>query len=163
MLLKLKNKDKLILDDFIFKCTIGKNGISNKKIEGDGKTPKGKFGIESIYWRSDRISRPKTKIHCKKIKKESGWCNDPESKFYNKEVKINKGFKCEKLFRKDKKYDIFIVINFNRSKIVKYKGSAIFLHLTNNYKKTAGCLAVKRRDMLIILKLLNRKSKVLIA
>ena len=33
------------------------------------------------------------------IKSNMGWCNDPKSKFYNKEVKISKKIKYEKLFR----------------------------------------------------------------
>ena len=162
MILKLKNKDKLVVGDFIFRCAIGKNGVSKNKREGDGKSPKGKFGIGKVYWRSDRIKKPITKIKCEKIKKDIGWCDDINSKFYNKKVKLNKKFRCEKLFRKDSKYDLIIVINYNTKKIVKNKGSAIFIHLTNNYKPTAGCLAVKEKDMLIILKLIKKNSKILI-
>jgi len=162
MILKLKNKDKLVVGDFIFRCAIGKNGISKNKKEGDGKSPQGKFGLGTVYWRSDRIKKPITKIKCEKIKKDIGWCDDINSKFYNKKVKLNKKFRCEKLFRKDNKYDLIIVINYNTKKIVKNKGSAIFIHLTNNYKPTAGCLAVKEKDMFIILKLINKNSKILI-
>ena len=67
MLIRLKNKDNLIIDDFKFKCCIGKNGISKKKIEGDKKTPKGSYKIENLYLRKDRISKPKTKLKCVKI------------------------------------------------------------------------------------------------
>ena len=64
------------------------------------------------------------------------------------------------MFRNDRKYDLVIVINYNTKKIIKKKGSAIFLHLTNNYKKTQGCVAIKKVDMLIILKIINRKTKI---
>tara|TARA_B100000941_G_C28489604_1_gene547084 strand:+ start:282 stop:773 length:492 start_codon:yes stop_codon:yes gene_type:complete len=163
MILKIKNKDKLVVDDFIFKCSIGKNGVSYNKTEGDGKTPKGEFGFGDVYWRADRIKKPETKLKCKKILKDAVWCDDPESDFYNKEVKFSKKYRFEKLYRRDKKYDIFLVIKYNRPNIVKYKGSAIFLHLTKNYKKTAGCIAIKKNDMLIVLKLLKRNSKIIIS
>ena len=94
------------------------------------------------------------------LKKSMGWCDDPSNNNYNKLIKINNKIKCENLFRKDSIYDILIPINFNTKKIIKNKGSAIFLHLTNNYKKTLGCIALKKKDMLILLKLINKKSKI---
>ena len=49
MLIHVKNKHTLLIDDFKFKCCIGKNGISEKKLEGDKKTPKGTYKIENLY------------------------------------------------------------------------------------------------------------------
>ena len=89
-----------------------------------------------------------------------GWCDDISNKKYNKLIKINNKIKCEKLFRKENSYDLLIPINYNSIKIKKNKGSAIFIHLTNNYKKTLGCIALKKKDMLILLKLINRKTKI---
>ena len=65
MLIKIKNKGELIIDDFIFKCCIGKNGTKQNKIEGDKSTPKGTFGIGPVYYRSDRIKKPNTLIKTK--------------------------------------------------------------------------------------------------
>ena len=158
MLITLKNKDTLKLDDHYFRCSVGKNGTTYQKKEGDKCTPKGKFKLGTLYYRADRIKKPKTKISTRIIKKNMGWCDDVTSKFYNKEIKINKKIKHERLFRKDNSYDYLIVIKYNTSKIKRGKGSAIFLHLTKNYKKTAGCLAVKEKDMLIILKLITKRS-----
>ena len=87
-----------------------------------------------------------------------GWCDDVKSKHYNKLIKINKKIRHEKMFRRDENYDLVVVINYNTKKPVKNKGSAIFLHLTNNYKKTLGCISLKKRDMLILLKLIDRKT-----
>ena len=87
-----------------------------------------------------------------------GWCNDSRSKFYNSEVKINNNYRYEKLFRNDYKYDYILVINYNLKR-VPYKGSAIFLHLTKNYKPTVGCITLKEKDFLIMLKLINRKQR----
>tara|TARA_B110000090_G_C13222046_1_gene385225 strand:+ start:144 stop:635 length:492 start_codon:yes stop_codon:yes gene_type:complete len=160
MLIKLKNKDTLKLDDYILKCSIGKNGIKSKKKEGDKCTPKGVFSLGKLYYRADRVRKPTTKISTKIIKKNMGWCDDVTSKFYNKEIKINKNIKHEKLYRNDHVYDYLIVINYNTKKIKPGKGSAIFLHLTKNYKKTLGCVAVKKKDFLIILKLITKNTRI---
>ena len=90
MLITVKNKDTLIFDDFVFKCCVGKNGLTNSKIEGDKKTPKGLFKLDKLYLRNDRLNIPKTKLKVIYIKKNMGWCNDVTSeKFYNKPIKIN--------------------------------------------------------------------------
>jgi len=153
-------KDTLLYDEFKFKCSIGKNGRTTKKIEGDNKTPKGLYALGPLYYRKDRILKPSTKLKKIEIKKNFGWCDDIKSKFYNKPIKINKKIRHEKLYRNDKKYDLFIPIKYNSKKPKKNKGSAIFLHLTNNYKKTQGCVAIKEKDMLILLKLINKKTKI---
>ena len=160
MLIRLKNKDTLIIDDFKLKCCIGKKGLKKDKIEGDKSTPKGIFTIGKIYYRKDKVDKPSTNLKIKIIKRNMGWCNDPNNKFYNKEIKINKSISAEKLYRKDYKYNYLIVINYNTKKIIPYKGSAIFIHLTNNYNPTAGCIALKKKDLLILLKLINKKTKI---
>ena len=86
------------------------------------------------------------------------WCNDSKSNLYNKQIRINKRIGHERIFRKDSKYDYFIVIKYNYDKVKKYKGSAIFIHLTKNYKPTKGCIALKKNDLLILLKIINKKS-----
>jgi L,D-peptidoglycan transpeptidase YkuD (ErfK/YbiS/YcfS/YnhG family) len=157
----LKNKDTLLFDEFQFKCCIGKKGISKNKIEGDKKTPTGNFSIGSLFYRNDRNKKPKTKLKIIKIKKNIGWCDDVNSKKYNKLVRISKRYKYEKFFRNDFRYDYIIPILYNYKKVIKNKGSAIFIHLTNNYrKKTLGCIALKKNDFLILLKIINKKTKI---
>tara|TARA_Y100000590_G_scaffold360169_1_gene416319 strand:+ start:287 stop:778 length:492 start_codon:yes stop_codon:yes gene_type:complete len=160
MLIRLKNKDTLHFDNFLFQCAIGKKGINSKKKEGDFCTPKGIFSIKNLYYRSDRLTKPETKITVKKIKKHMGWCNDPKNKKYNSLIRINKKIRHEKMYRKDHKYDLVIVINYNLKKPIPYKGSAIFIHLTNNYKPTAGCIALKKKDLLILLRIISKKTKI---
>ena len=161
MTIILKNKETLKFDDFYFKCCIGKKGLSITKKEGDKKTPMGEFSLGYLYYRKDRIIKPITKLKCVSIKRDMGWCNDQmNKKYYNKIIKINKKVKHEKLFRKDYKYDLMIPINYN-TKIRKLgAGSAIFLHLTNNYKPTVGCVAISKKDFIILLKLINKKTKI---
>ena len=153
-------KDTLLYDEFKFKCSIGKNGRTTKKIEGDNKTPKGLYALGPLYYRKDRFLKLSTKLKKIEIKKNFGWCDDVKSKLYNKPIKINNRVRHEKLYRNDKKYDLLIPIEYNSKRPKKNKGSAIFIHLTNNYKKTKGCVAIKEKDMLILLKLINKKTKI---
>ncbi len=160
MQILVKNKDTLFYDEFKFKCCVGKKGISKKKREGDKKTPRGIYKLGPVYYRNDRLPKFNTKLKKIKIKKNMGWCNDIYSNFYNKLFVIKKNVRHEKLYRKSENYDIIIPICYNTSNIKKNKGSAIFLHLTKNYKKTLGCIAIKKEDMLILLKLINKKTKI---
>ena len=157
----IKNKDTLVYDEFIFKCSIGKNGSSNKKIEGDKKTPKGIFSLDRVYYRKDRKKKPQTKLNTKEIKKNMTWCDDVRSKkYYNKLTNIEHSYKHEKLFRHDYKYDYFIPIKYNWKNPKIGKGSAIFIHLTKNYSPTAGCIALKEKDFLILVSLVKKNTKI---
>ena len=161
MTIFVKNKHTLQIDEFIFKCCIGKNGLTVNKNEGDKKTPKGTFEIENLYYRNDRKQKPSTLLNCIKIKKNMGWCNDASfPKKYNKLFKIQKNIAHEKLNRKDYKYDFLIPIKYNFKKPITGLGSCIFIHLTKDYKPTAGCIALKEKDFLILLKLIKKNSKI---
>ncbi len=162
MIIYLKNKQTLKVDDFYFKCSIGKNGISKKKIEGDKKTPKGVFSIENLYFREDKIKNPETNLKKIKIKKNMGWCDDIKSNKYNKLIFTNKNVRFEKLFRNDTKYDMLIPIKYNFKKPIKGLGSCIFIHLTKDYNSTAGCIALSKNDFLIMLKLIDKNTKIAI-
>lgn len=155
----IKN-NTLLINDFKFKCCVGKNGTSSYKIEGDKKTPKGLYSIGNLYFRADRIKNVKTKLKKISINQKMGWCDDPKDKNYNKLIKIDKKLNYEKMFKKSKNYDLLIPINYNYPKTIKKKGSAIFIHLTQNYSKTLGCIALKKKDMLILLKLIDKNTKI---
>ena len=160
MTIFVKNKHTLQIDEFKFKCCIGKKGSTKNKKEGDKKTPKGKFEIGNLYFRNDRKEKPSTLLKCIEIKKNMGWGNDERfPKKYNKLIKIEKNIKHEKLKRKDCKYDLFIPVKYNFKKPITGLGSCIFVHLTENYKPTAGCIALKEKDFLIMLKLVKKNSK----
>ena len=161
MTIFVKNKHTLEIDNFKFKCCIGKNGFSKNKKEGDKKTPKGTFEIGNLYFRRDRINKPKTLLKCIEITEEMGWSNDirfPGQ--YNRIIKKNLKIKHEKLKRKDYKYDLLIPIKYNFNKPLVGLGSCIFIHLTKNYKPTAGCIALTQKDFIILLKLINKNSKI---
>ena len=159
MIIHVPNKNTLIIDDFRLRCCIGKKGINYNKKEGDYSTPKGLFNLRKLYFRKDRVGIPKCKINRKIIKRDMAWCDDPNQKKYNEEIKTRtKGLK-ESLYRKDHKYDYIISISHNERKIPN-KGSAVFIHLTDNYNPTAGCVALKKKDFEILLKIINKKTKI---
>tara|TARA_X000000950_G_C13686772_1_gene566300 strand:+ start:322 stop:816 length:495 start_codon:yes stop_codon:yes gene_type:complete len=164
MTIVLKNKATLKFDDFIFRCSIGKKGLTRNKLEGDKKTPIGTFSLKNLYYRKDRYLKPFTKLKCIPIKKDMGWCDDIKSKkFYNKLIKTNKNIRHEKLYRKDYKYDFIIPIDYNTKKTKVGKGSAIFIHLLNKLGPTSGCIALRRKDFLILIKLINKNTKIRIS
>ncbi len=164
MTIFLKNKHTLQIDDFYFKCCIGKNGMTRRKKEGDYKTPSGIFKIGKLFFRKDRIKKPKTFLKIVEIKKNMAWCDDINyPKKYNQLIKIDSKIKHEKLQRKDQKYDLLIPINYNIKNPVVGLGSCIFIHLTKDYKPTAGCIALKKNDFLIMLKLIKKNSKIKIS
>ena len=159
MIIHVLNKNTLIIDDFKMRCCIGKMGLNSNKKEGDYSTPKGLFNLGKLYFRKDRTNIPKCKLDKKSIKENMSWCDDPKHKKYNEEIKThNKNLK-ENLYRKDHKYDYIISISHNEKKIPG-KGSAVFIHLTDNYKPTAGCVALKKKDFEILIKLINKKTKI---
>ena len=163
MNIKIK-KHLLLYKGYKLKCSIGKSGIKKHKKEGDLATPKGVFGLGTLYYRKDRNRYIKSKLRTKIIKKNMGWCNDIKSKKYNRPVHFPFKYGAEKLYRKDKIYDVFINIKYNYLKTKKGKGSAIFLHLTNKkYKPTKGCLAIRKKDFLTILPLISRNTKISIS
>ena len=149
--------------DFKFKCALGKAGIRKKKIEGDNITPKGTFGVVKIYYRSDRVKKISSKFKLIKITKVMGWCDDPKSENYNKLIKLPSKFSYEKLYRKDNLYDLILVLNYNINPTIKNKGSAIFIHIKNgNFKKTRGCVAIKKADLLKITSAIQKNTKIII-
>ena len=159
----LINKKYLKYNRLKVKCAVGKKGIGYKRKEGDLITPSGQFNIKYILYRKDRV-KISTKIKKKVIKKNMGWCDDPESNHYNKLIKFPFSYKYEKLFKKENVYDIILVLNYNMNPVKKNKGSAIFIHVAkNNFKKTEGCVAIKKLDLIKLIKKISPNTKVMIS
>ena len=92
-----------------------------------------------------------------------GWCNDSKSKKYNKLVNLPFNYSYEQLFKKENVYDIILVLNFNMNPVLKNKGSAIFIHVARkNFKKTEGCIAIKKIYLLKIIKEIKSNTKIMI-
>ena len=144
-----------------FRCALGEAGIKKKEKEGDNVTPKGIFKITSMYYRPDKIKNIITAVKKIKIKKNIGWCDDPNSNFYNQQISLPNKFGHEKLYRKDSLYDLILVLNYNVNPIIKYKGSAIFIHVAKkNYKKTKGCIALKKKHLIELISKIKKNTKI---
>jgi len=92
-----------------------------------------------------------------------GWCDDPKSKKYNQLIKLPNRYSHEKFFKKDNSYDLIVILNYNINPIIKNKGSAIFIHIAKkNYKSTAGCIALKKNDLLKLIKIIDTNTKIFI-
>ena len=173
LVIKLNKKYFLKVGNKVFRCQIGKVGFKRaaKKVEGDKTTPIGKWYLKSIYYRSDRILRPKLKkknsLKINRITKYSGWCDDIRSNYYNKYIKINSSrtlnINFESLWRQDNAYDVIIGTSHNTKPIIKNKGSAIFIHCSfEDLRTTAGCVALKKRDLMFLIKNIKSKTHILI-
>jgi L,D-peptidoglycan transpeptidase YkuD (ErfK/YbiS/YcfS/YnhG family) len=157
----VKKSGYLKYKDNKFRCALGKSGVNKKEKEGDNITPKGLFKIVKIYYREDKIKKFKTFIKKIKIKKNMGWCDDPKSLSYNKQIRLPSKFGHEKLYRSDNIYDLVAVLNYNIKPIIKNRGSAIFMHIAKrNYKKTSGCIAMKKENLLFLLENIKKNNRI---
>jgi len=163
-MIAVKKSGYLNYKNLKYRCALGKSGIKKKKKEGDNVTPSGVFKIIKIYYRADKIKKIISPIKKIQIKKNMGWCDDSKSNFYNQQINLPSKFGYEKLYRNDNLYDLIIVINYNMNPIIKNKGSAIFIHVAKNYyKKTKGCIALKKKNLIELISLIKKNTKIKIS
>lgn len=150
---------KLLYKGKEYKCAFGPSGVVVDKKEGDGATPSGCFPLREIYYRKDRIPELVTGLPIKALAQDDGWCEDSDDENYNKFIKLPYQKSSELLWRDDNIYDIIVVIGYNDNPVVKGKGSAIFMHVAReNYSPTAGCVALKKSDLMELLKLIDLET-----
>ena len=144
-------------------CSLGRNGVTRSKREGDGKTPAGRFRVTGGYWRQDRLRLRGCALRLKPIKAHMGWCDDAADANYNHPLRLPARARHEELLRTDGLYDVVFVLDHNQSPRVRGHGSAIFFHLTRNgHDPTAGCVAISRAQMLRLLPRLSRDCVMII-
>lgn len=154
---------KAVFKNKKYRCAIGKNGVAENKAEGDWKTPIGCFEIRKILFRKDKIEKPQTELLVGEIQENDGWCDDTNDENYNCQIKLSYNASHEKLWREDDIYDIVVVLGFNDNPVITGKGSAMFMHVAReNYSSTAGCIALKKEDLLEILKNCDKNTLVCI-
>ena len=149
MIVTLKNK-YIRFNNYKVKCAIGKSGIKKNKREGDKFTPKGKFRLNYVLYRSDRVKKISTKLKKIIIRKKMGWCDDPRSKKYNQLIEFPFGFRAEKMYLKENTYDIVVVINYNMKPAIPKKGSAIFSKKELQFYKRMYCHLEKKYEIIAI-------------
>lgn len=143
------------------RCAIGPAGIGVKRAEGDGVTPQGAFPLRAVFYRADRVEKPRTGLALHVIAPDDGWCDTPGDAHYNRLVKLPYGAGAERMWRDDHLYDLVAVIGFNDDPVVAGKGSAIFLHLAKaDYAPTAGCVALAKGDLLAALEQLRPQDRI---
>ena len=135
-----------------WRCAVGRSGLSRIKREGDGATPIGAWPMRRLYYRNDRLDRPKTALPCRAIAASDGWCDAPEDPAYNQLVALPFAQSHEVLTRDDAIYDLLVVLGYNDDPVVPGRGSAIFLHLARpDYGGTEGCIALAMNHLLAVL------------
>ena len=151
----------LLYNGMKYRCSIGNGGFSDKKKEGDGCTPVGIFRVTDILYREDKLKNLVTNYDLQAILTSDGWCDDPNSKYYNTQIKFPFAKSAESLFRQDDQYDIVCVTNHNQNPIVPGAGSAIFIHVASkDYSTTAGCVALSLDDLTEILSTLTKSTEI---
>lgn len=136
-------------------CTLGRGGVcaATAKREGDGCTPLGAWPLRGILLRPGRAEPAAIRLPWRWVREGDGWSDDPADPAYNRPVHLPRRFSAESLLRGDDAYDVIVVLGHNDAPPVPGQGSAIFLHLSEG-RPTAGCIAIDRGDMLILLPLL---------
>ena len=137
--------------------SLGRNGISVAKREGDGTTPVSDLRPIRLFLRPD-----KKRFRCPRllpwrfIRKEHGWCDAIWHTSYNRLIKNPFPDSHEEMWRCDALYDAVIETDWNTCPRIRGLGSAIFIHLQRDDKgPTAGCLAFCTRDMRLLLNRLD--------
>ena len=152
-MIRIISSNSLLSNGRGYRCVLGKTGVLRKKIEGDGATPAGVFPLIRVLYRPYRIDSPETRLPVLPLSPNDGWCDDPIHKDYNKPIKLPHDGSHERLWRDDNIYDIVVVLGYNTSPVIPFRGSAIFIHFAEpSFKSTNGCVALKDVDLLEILK-----------
>jgi L,D-peptidoglycan transpeptidase YkuD (ErfK/YbiS/YcfS/YnhG family) len=146
-----------------FPCALGQSGIRANKREGDGATPRGRFRLVRLWWRSDRGARPRTGLPVRRISKHDAWCEDPADRRYNRPVRLTRGDPADRLWRKDHLYDLVIELDHNVRPRITGRGSAVFVHVARpGLGPTAGCVAIRSEALRLVLGRVGPKTRILI-
>ncbi|HEY2531504.1 MAG TPA: L,D-transpeptidase family protein [Xanthobacteraceae bacterium] len=147
----------------VMSVALGRTGIKADKREGDGATPRGRFYPVRLWWRKDRLPRPRTFLPVRRISPADAWCEDPGDRRYNRPFQRAAEETGDRLFRDDPLYDVVIEIDHNTRPRIAGRGSAVFIHVARpGFAPTAGCVALKSHDLRLLLSKLKSKTRILI-
>jgi L,D-peptidoglycan transpeptidase YkuD (ErfK/YbiS/YcfS/YnhG family) len=145
----------------LFPCSIGRNGVTRTKREGDGCTPAGEHGIVGCLYRPDRMERPVD--WALPIGPSDLWSDDIKDPDYNLMVRAPHVYSHERLRRADPLYDLILLTDWNWPKSVPGRGSAIFLHRWRRPgAPTAGCVALRPDDLFWIVQRLRPGGQLIV-
>lgn len=146
----------------LFPCSIGKGGITGRKREGDGATPRGVHHIVGMLYRPDRMARPNRWALA--IGPRDLWSDDIRDPAYNHQVRMPHGFSHESLRRGDPLYDLVLLTDWNWPDATPGRGSAIFVHQWRRPRyPTEGCIAMRRDHLRWIASHLSIQTRLIVA
>jgi L,D-peptidoglycan transpeptidase YkuD (ErfK/YbiS/YcfS/YnhG family) len=158
-----KSQGWLLAGPLTVPVALGRAGIKADKREGDGGTPRGRFRPLRLWWRADRLPRPQTLLPIRRIGPDDAWCEDPLDRRYNQPFRRSANEPGDRLRRSDGLYDMIIEIDHNTRPRVAGRGSAVFIHVARpGFAPTAGCVALRPRDLKALLSRINSKTRILI-
>ncbi len=133
-------------------CAVGAGGIGRGKREGDLRTPAGRYPLQCVLYRADRLAAPACRLPTAAIARDDGWCCAPADPRYNRPVRLPCTAEAEALWRDDGCYDLLAVIGYNDAPVRAGFGSAIFLHAASSgWAPTEGCVALALADLQAVL------------
>jgi L,D-peptidoglycan transpeptidase YkuD (ErfK/YbiS/YcfS/YnhG family) len=158
----LRSRGWLFAGGLVLPVALGRSGIRALKREGDGSTPPGRFRPVRLWWRADRAPRPRTRLPVRRIGPDDAWCEDPNDRRYNRPFRRSANEPGDRLLRTDGLYDMLIEIDHNTRPRVAFRGSAVFIHVARDgFAPTAGCVALRRRDLERLLSRLSPKTRII--
>ncbi|MEM6383302.1 MAG: L,D-transpeptidase family protein [Pseudomonadota bacterium] len=154
----------LCLAGRVFPCALGRGGVSSRKREGDGATPRAAMRVLTRYARPDRTwQRPASWTP---IRSTMGWCDAPFTANYNRPINLPWHGSHEVLLRHDALYDRIIVLDWNITCRVHGRGSAIFFHQARvtgaKLQPTEGCIALPPQTMRKLVPILERLERLVV-
>jgi len=147
----------------LFRTALGRSGVKASKREGDGATPSGRFHPVRLWWRADRLIRPRVFLPVRRIGPNDAWCEDPSDRRYNQPFHRSANEPGDGLRRTDGLYDLIVETDHNTRPRIAGRGSAIFIHVAQpGFAPTAGCIALTRNELLRLLSRLSRKTRIVV-
>jgi L,D-peptidoglycan transpeptidase YkuD (ErfK/YbiS/YcfS/YnhG family) len=162
-LTRAATQGKLHLGAVSYPCAVGRSGRGSKKREGDGITPVGRWQIRHVFYRPDRLLKPRTSLPVSPLKPWLGWCDDPADANYNRLVRLPFARSREGMWRDDCLYDVVAVLGYNDWPRAKWRGSGIFMHIARpGYTPTQGCIALSLTHILHVLEILSPGAVIIV-
>ncbi len=154
----------LLAGSHAVKVALGRAGIKANKREGDGATPAGRYRLVRLWWRADRIPRPRTLLPVRPITAADGWCEDPRDRRYNRPIRVSADQRGDRLSRPDSLYDLIIEIDHNQRPRIAGRGSAVFIHVARaDMTSTAGCVSMPAATLMRLLSRLGPETTITIS
>jgi L,D-peptidoglycan transpeptidase YkuD (ErfK/YbiS/YcfS/YnhG family) len=157
----MRSRGILIAGRLAIPVVLGRSGIHANKREGDGATPRGRFRLVRLWWRADRLPRPRSLLPVRRITPDLAWSENPRDRRYNQPFRRSANEPGDRLWREDDLYDLIIELDHNTRPRIAGRGSAIFLHVARpDRSPTAGCVALGSKDLRRLLMHFGPKTRI---